>query len=190
MSDISTPDRRVRKTKAALGQAMMGLLRKTPWDDITIQMICDRADVARSSFYAHFDGKIDLLDEVIALQLAAAQSDPAQGDGLRSLHWLVAHIVANRAFFLRMALSMSGQVVFTRFRLAVRQLLIAELADRQPPVPPEIATFIIGGSFEVIQRWTLDGQDTSAADLMQMLQRTAAQVMNPGLGPDGPDRGK
>jgi AcrR family transcriptional regulator len=180
MSDTPTPDRRVRKTKDALGRALMGLLRKTPWDEITILMICDRADVARSSFYAHYDGKIDLLDDVIVQEMAVAvvamQAAPV-GDDLQSLNWLIDHILADRGFFNRMAVSASGQVVFSRFRLAVRQILLGELAGREPPVPADMATYIIGGSFEVILRWTLTGEGGADFDMRRKIQGLAAQLM-------------
>ena len=177
MSENLLPDRRVRKTKEALGRALMDHLRKVPWDEITILMICDRADVARSSFYSHFNGKIDLLDHVIAQQLAVVQSIPPGGTGLQSLLWLVDHVTADRAFFVRMAVSVSGHVVFSRFRMAVRQMLQDELATRQPPVAPDVASFIIGGSFEVILRWTMTKDACSAADLLDSVQRLTARVL-------------
>lgn len=178
MSDIASPDRRIRKTKVALSGALMGLLRKVPWDDITIQMICDRADVARSSFYAHFDGKVDLLDHVIAVELAGVQARPARQGELQSLRWLVDHILSDRPFFARMAASHAGQVVFSRFRLAVRHMVQDELAQRQPPVPDYLAGYIVGGSFEVIQRWTIAPEGQSAEGLMQAVQHLAARLLD------------
>lgn len=55
------PDRRVLQTREALGAALVGLMRERSFDDITIQRLLERADVGRTTFYAHFRDKHDLL---------------------------------------------------------------------------------------------------------------------------------
>ena len=54
-------DARVRRTRDALGDALVRLMLEKPFDDITIQEVLDRAGVARSTFYSHFSDKDDLL---------------------------------------------------------------------------------------------------------------------------------
>ncbi len=54
-------DRRVRKTRHNLFNALTELMREKKYSKITIQEIIDRADVGRSTFYAHFETKDDLL---------------------------------------------------------------------------------------------------------------------------------
>src|ERR1700736_1492303 len=53
-------DRRVRRTRDRLGDALMELLVQKPFDDITGQDVLDRAGVSRSTFYSHFRDKNDL----------------------------------------------------------------------------------------------------------------------------------
>ena len=57
----TTPDRRVRKTRQLLREALMELTLERGYDHVTIQDILDRADVGRSTFYAHYHDKDDLL---------------------------------------------------------------------------------------------------------------------------------
>jgi AcrR family transcriptional regulator len=45
----------------ALAEALRQLLAQRPFDDLTVQQILDRAGVGRSTFYAHYSGKEDLL---------------------------------------------------------------------------------------------------------------------------------
>jgi AcrR family transcriptional regulator len=77
-----TTDRRVRKTDSRLHDALMSLIHDKSYDSIAMRDILDRADVGRSTFYAHFRDKDDLLASGIyeALQsirsTAAAASDP------------------------------------------------------------------------------------------------------------------
>lgn len=54
------PDKRIHKSKKAMQIALMDLLQEKRWDKITIQEIIDRAEVGRTTFYAHFQSKEDL----------------------------------------------------------------------------------------------------------------------------------
>jgi AcrR family transcriptional regulator len=60
---VSSPptDRRVRRTRELLRNAFRSLVHEKGYDRITVQDILDRADVGRSTFYAHYRDKEDLL---------------------------------------------------------------------------------------------------------------------------------
>lgn len=77
-----TTDRRVRRTRATLHRALIELLLERPYERITVRDILDRADVGRSTFYAHFRDKDDLLlvsstEYLRAAITAARPEDPA-----------------------------------------------------------------------------------------------------------------
>lgn len=54
-------DRRVRRTQKLLHRALISLIVEKKYDSITIQQILDRSDIGRSTFYAHFKSKDELL---------------------------------------------------------------------------------------------------------------------------------
>ena len=54
-------DARVRRTRDALGEALVALMQEKPFDTITVQDVLDRAKVGRSTFYTHYSDKDDLL---------------------------------------------------------------------------------------------------------------------------------
>ncbi len=58
-------DRRVRKSKSALKQALMNLLKKRALHQITITDIVAVADLNRGTFYKHYQYKEDLLEEMV-----------------------------------------------------------------------------------------------------------------------------
>jgi AcrR family transcriptional regulator len=59
------PDRRQRKSRAALQQALLVLVAEMPYDEITIEEVTEAADVARATFYAHYKDKAALLDQAV-----------------------------------------------------------------------------------------------------------------------------
>ena len=66
MSRNSTPsrpklDRRIRRTRDALGDALIALMHEKPFAEINVQDVLDRAQISRSTFYTHYSGKNDLL---------------------------------------------------------------------------------------------------------------------------------
>lgn len=54
-------DRRTRRTRQLLRDALLGLLKEKRYEDISVQDIIERADVARSTFYVHYMDKDDLI---------------------------------------------------------------------------------------------------------------------------------
>jgi len=54
----------VLRTKKAMKQALISLLQEKELREITISEIMSRAEYSRATFYAHFQFKEDLLDEV------------------------------------------------------------------------------------------------------------------------------
>jgi AcrR family transcriptional regulator len=54
-------DARIVKTREKLLSAIRELLRKKPFQEITVNEICDTADVRRATFYKHYRDKYDFL---------------------------------------------------------------------------------------------------------------------------------
>ncbi|WP_434044015.1 MULTISPECIES: TetR/AcrR family transcriptional regulator [Sorangium] len=54
-------DRRVQKSRKLLSDALVSLILEKGYDEVSIQDIIDRANVGRSTFYAHYENKEQLL---------------------------------------------------------------------------------------------------------------------------------
>lgn len=57
----SATDPRAQRTRDRLGDALIALIQEKSFDGVTVQDVLDRAGVSRSTFYAHFRDKHDLL---------------------------------------------------------------------------------------------------------------------------------
>ena len=60
----TTTDRRVRRTKARLRQALAQLLLEKDLSSITVRELTDLADVNRGTFYTHYRDLYDMLEQM------------------------------------------------------------------------------------------------------------------------------
>ncbi len=58
-------DLRVQKTKAALNEAFRKLISEKSFEDISINELCNKAEIRRATFYKHFEDKNHFLGEYI-----------------------------------------------------------------------------------------------------------------------------
>lgn len=167
MSEIAEPpiDRRVVRTRAALRTAFRELFFSRGYDAFGVAEIAERANIGRSTFYKHFDGKDDLLAWslghflVVIAEACVSEAEPADlvrvtshfwenrsrarfvfsGGGLVILTRLLTGMIEDR-------LSRLGRSSFPR-ALAARQLATAQLIlldqwlqGRGSCTPAELAT--------------------------------------------------
>src|ERR1041384_271732 len=95
-------DARVRRTRDALGDALVALMQEKPFETITVQDVLDRAHVGRSTFYSHYSDKDDLLMsdvddfyERVALGLSARGEE---SDRVFPVREFFSHIAEARRF--------------------------------------------------------------------------------------------
>jgi AcrR family transcriptional regulator len=89
-------DRRVRRTRDRLGDAIVQLVQERPFDEITVQEVLERAGVSRSTFYAHYLDKHDLLlsdaDEFFAATAGHLARSDERSERLAPVHEFFAHV--------------------------------------------------------------------------------------------------
>ena len=113
-------DRRVRRTRDALRDALLKLILERGWDAVDVRDICERADVGRSTFYTHFADKEDLLlsgfDDLRKALKALRPAVAGSGKPLAFTRGLFDHAHANRWLFRALVGKRSGLAVQKRFR--------------------------------------------------------------------------
>ncbi len=57
-------DLRIQKTKNALYNAFFSMLEDMTFEEITVNALCEKADIRRATFYKHYSDKLDFLNSV------------------------------------------------------------------------------------------------------------------------------
>lgn len=107
---VQTEDRRVRRTKRALQEALAELLQEKGLSQITVQELADKADVHRGTFYSHYSDIYDLYQQMEAALLESltriVHEDPSHTyAGVYNA--LIAHVQANAPLY-RVAFQQCG----------------------------------------------------------------------------------
>lgn len=154
-------DRRVRKTREALFDALVSLIVEKSYDKITIQDIIERADVGRSTFYAHYRDKDDLLLSRMgeirsAFDLADEDADPSLT--------IFQHVGEWSHVYRAIASRRGAQVIVGQFRRLLTERYTERLRGRlgpneAPSMPLDaVVDFIVSAVISLVQ-WGVDRDD-------------------------------
>jgi AcrR family transcriptional regulator len=164
-------DRRIPRTRAMLQHALTSLILKKGYDAITIQDICDEANVGRSTFYAHYTSKDDLKrsgferlrKELVDRQREAQAtpgdiSDRSLGFSLTMFEHARDHIDLYRA----LVGGRGGTVSLGQIRQILSDLVRNEFTaiagkNSADTVPRELVVQYVVGAFMAVMTWWLDG---------------------------------
>ncbi len=160
-------DRRAARTRRALHGALMSLILRKGYEAITIQDIIDAADVGRSTFYAHYAGKEDLLRSGFqtlrtllteAQRNAAAKGGGPQNEPLGFSLAMFEHAGEYRQIYLALVGGRGGAVAVNEIRLILSELVRKELSDARDDdaVPRDVRVQFIVGTFLTALTWWLE----------------------------------
>jgi AcrR family transcriptional regulator len=153
-------DRRIARTRGVLQHALTSLILKKGYEAITIQDICDEANVGRSTFYAHYTSKDDLKRsgfEHLRKELADRQREAQAAPGDMFEH-ARDHINLYRA----LVGGRGGTVSLGQIRRILSDLVRNEFAatagkNSADIVPREIVVQYVVGAYMAVLTWWLDG---------------------------------
>lgn len=174
-------DARVRRTRDALGDALVALMQEKPFDTITVQDVLDRAHVGRSTFYSHYSDKDDLLmsdaDEFyerVAMGLSAHGED---SDRVFPVREFFSHLVEAKQFVNALSSSGKMQENLELARLHFARGIERRLAElpRGQSIPPDdraAIAFAHAGALLSLMAWWVDrGMKQSPAEMDQLFHR-------------------
>jgi AcrR family transcriptional regulator len=173
-------DRRVRKTRRLLHEALVTLILERGWDAVSVRDVCEKADIGRSTFYVHFADKENLLlSGFDQLHEAMEQVRSSAKVPFGFLGPLAAHAAENARLLQALYGRQSGQSVQWRFRDVLASLVEAELKLLKVPkaARPLLTRFIAGGSADVLMSWLDHPRGVSPEQLSIELGRAARAAL-------------
>ena len=159
-------DRRVQRTRQLLREALISLILEWRYETITVQDILDRANVGRSTFYAHFPDKEALLlsgfyelGQDLHAHIVEEVEQLKEIEGLSCLH-LFRHAESNYSLYKAMMGGKGIDVVVetgTGYLQIYLQEQIKPLAsNNKPQVPMPVLINYLTGALMSLLRWWLD----------------------------------
>ena len=64
MENMEKVDKRIRRTKKILTEALIDILKEKNVEDITVSELAKRADVTRTTFYQYYRDPVDMLEQL------------------------------------------------------------------------------------------------------------------------------
>ncbi len=183
-------DRRVRRTRAALQDALVALMIEKGYEATSVQDIIDRANVGRATFYSHFADKRTLLVsrlEDLRAHLVDRQREAMSGvpRGSRQFGFSIAmleHAASSLALWKSISNSEGGAFVMRRIHDMVADLVrndLSALGMNRPSSQREMLVQQITGSFMGAMMWWLEeGAKLSPREVDEAFRR----VVMDGLG--------
>jgi AcrR family transcriptional regulator len=191
-------DRRSQRTRRLLHQAVMSLMQEKRYNSITVQDIIDRADVGRSTFYAHYQDKEDLVNnhlQEILDDLSQSLTDNAPNNQrLIPTLALFKHVRAHQPIFEAMGGGRGLDLLLEKARTYWCKRVETELQSRFPagqtPAKPfSLVAGYLTGALVVYLKWWFEYQlSCSPERLDEMFQQMVMPGVWAALGESGLSR--
>jgi len=192
-------DRRVQRTRQLIQEAMVSLMLEKGYEKITIQDIIDRANIGRSTFYAHYKDKEDLLLRGVAEIAYGDEVDEAVHEDIQYLAHqgvfdtiftvpMFTHVKQNDLLHKVMFSKNKGNPILekgTTFLYANTKAQIQRLVEegQKPTVPlPALAHFLTGGLMSLIKWWVDNDISYSPQEMDELFQKIAMPGVREVLG--------
>lgn len=175
-------DRRVRLTKQLIRDALVELMEDHPITKISVKMICEKADINRSTFYAHYTNQYDVLQKTQESVLDEFLGEVFETNLTQTSQLTVPILVKilryakENASLFKVLLSDKGNPKFKEAlmevarRKTLQEIEAERILDSRTNI--YIETFAIAGYINIIDKWIEEGcvdEPEMLADLMTKL---------------------
>ncbi len=187
---MAKTDRRIQRTRELLQKALIGLISERGYDAITIQDIVDRANIGRTTFYKHYNGKDDLFmscHETIVGELHIGPLHPLSREDLLSpelskdMNSAYRHLEERRAQLYPIFQGRDSQLILREIRDRSAREIEANLRSMFPEsdsaIPLELLASYLAGAQIALMQWWLEKRRSYKAEALALtlhrMQRAA-----------------
>jgi len=170
-------DRRVSRTKVALHQALMLLIRERRYETITIKQICDVAGVSRSTFYAHYAGKDELKRDGLDRLRRRLLHEAGKAGAFAFSRALFEHARSYLPVYRALSRNHGGAVALGKIREIVGELVRQDLTahpEATSVLPRELVVeHLVGAYMSLLTSWLDGGAKMSPEQIDAAFRRLA-----------------
>jgi len=158
-------DRRSQRTYRLVSSAFAELVGEKPYDEILVQDILDRANIGRTTFYAHYFDKEDVLNSIIEQELERLTRQLAHAVArqrvLPSLE-LFEHVYhSENQPFRALMRSRAGEFLWEALQAALCRAIEPALSTlcaekRSPPIPLPVVSQYLAGALLTLLKWWVE----------------------------------
>lgn len=173
-----TDNARTHRTRYTVGDALVSLMRERPYQSITVEDVLSRADVSRSTFYSHFDGKDDLLISHYVRFFDFIAEACMQRGRIAPVEFMLTHLADPRYRDFYKALGRAGKM--SELRAAAVDRLTPKLESefvrlargREQRVPISVvARFVAASCIDFIDWWVENDAPYPPREMEEMFER-------------------
>ena len=178
-------DRRIRRTRKRLKEALISLILEKKYERITVQEILDRADVGRSTFYLHYRDKDHLLVSGMPENLLHFGGDESdENEILPPMTELFEHAQENYHLFKALIGSEGIAIVLKTVRQTLsedwqKRIVSIQATKKSIRLPAPVIAHYLSGAFMSLLTWWLDANmPHSPAEMNDMFHELAMKGLD------------
>jgi AcrR family transcriptional regulator len=185
-----SPDARVERTRKALRGALLRLLEKQPFDQITIRGICASAGAGYATFFRHYPDKAALLNDLAAVAISELLERAVPilyaVDSRASCLTLCSYVDERRRLWSTLLTGGAAGTLREEFVRQGRLLAAAEAHTkagkrRRSWLPADLAVaFGVSGVIEVLAWWLQHRRSFTVEEIAVILDRLVIGAILPG----------
>lgn len=191
-------DRRILRTRLALRQALLELIKEKGFEAISVEEITERANLGRATFYLHYKDKEDLLIEefreiasnrvraLSELPISIWKTEPEALEAGRGrapvmpLLLIFEHAAQNAALYRILLRGQSSQRIAGQIRTiigdSIYEIIRTKQQTNEPLIPLEVpvemlAAYFSGALMSTLNWWLEEDHPAPAEEMARMFQR-------------------
>ena len=175
-------DKRIRRTKKLLRQALTRLMQQKDFKSITVTDVVREADINRGTFYAHYRDVYDLRERIEAEMIAdfrgmIAGLRPSETASLQPvLSRAVDYLEENREIVTALT-QVSGGDGFGKKLIGVLEECRLEGMPFRSVEDVYVARFLATGMVDMLEKWITESQPIPKNEMITLMMRVLAPLM-------------
>lgn len=173
-------DLRVIKTKNAIYDALVSLLKDNIFEEIKVSDICKKALINRSTFYSHFEDKYDLfmsfidnLSDSFSKEIQSIEYDlPVRDYYIELIKVFLNHIEGKEEIYRSIMINNKNSIIMDMVYDTISDNINKRIKSTSYDMPTEIvSSFYLGAVVNVGIEWLKGGKTYTKEEILEYLNK-------------------